>query len=305
MNPQIERISEGFILSESPHWDAKTQNLYYVDIFGKKIFRYNPTSTELTAADLGKQVTFIVPVEGSSDRFVIGLENQLAEITWDGSSPTVSKIEVIAEADEPSTNRFNDGKADPSGKLWAGTMGAEPQPGKVDLKKGNLYSLEADKKLKRHVSNIHISNGLAWNSDMKKFFYIDSGDKRIDQFDYDVKTGTISNRRPLFTLKDHQLEGTPDGQAVDKDDNLWVALFNGYKVIKIATDKPETLLGSIDLPAKQVTSVAFGGPDLDTLYVTTANMTVRGNVLATPENGSVYKITGVGAKGVDGAKVKL
>lgn len=72
-----------------------------------------------------------------------------------------------------------------------GTMGAEPQPGKVDLKKGNLYSLEADKKLKRHVSNIHISNGLAWNSDMKKFFYIDSGDKRIDQFDYDVKTGTI------------------------------------------------------------------------------------------------------------------
>lgn len=115
-----------------------------------------------------------------------------------------------------------------------------------------------------------------------------------------------ANQQTIFTFDKHNLEGFPDGQAIDTDGNLWIAVFNGYKVIKIDPRQPETLLDTIKIPAKQVTSVAFGGPNLDELYVTSARFTVDGVVLDPKEgHGVTYKVTGIGAKGYPGVRVKL
>jgi len=236
------------------------------------------------------------------------MDRELCIITWDGIATTVSKIEKIAEVENcpgVNGNRFNDGKADPTGTLWAGTMGAEMVVGDVAPKKGSLYSLGVNREVLKHVSDVHISNGLAWSADLKKFFYIDSGERRIDQFDFDIATKSISNRIPLFTLDKHNISGFPDGQAIDVEGNLWIAIFNGSKIIKIDSRIPEKLIDTYEIPAKQVTSVAFGGTNLDEIYVTTANLTIKDDILPTPQNGPLYKITGVGTKGFPGIRVKI
>ncbi|KAF2879806.1 hypothetical protein ILUMI_26333 [Ignelater luminosus] len=308
MAPIVERISDSWELGEGPHWDVETQTLYYVDIFGKTIHKYTPSTKKHAKANIGEHVSLILPVEGKSDQFVISIKREIYLITWDGVSETVTKLKKIAEVDTPldvQGNRINDGKTDPTGKLWAGTMGSEPVTGKIDPYKGTLYSINKNGEVKSHVSNVHISNGLAWSADLKKLYYIDSGEQRIDQFDFDVENEAITNRQPLFTLKKHNIEGFPDGQTIDADGNLWVAIFNGSRVIKIDSRKPETLLDSIDLPAKEVTSVAFGGPNLDELYVTTARLPNYGEKLLPPVHGAVYRITGLGAKGLPGVRIKL
>lgn len=232
----------------------------------------------------------------------------------------------VEDAPETKDNRFNDGKADPTGRLWLGTMGSEPVLGKVTPNAGALYTFETGEKIRQHLSKISISNGLAWNVSLKKFYYIDSPERKIFQFDYDEKNGSIckyfisspkqfcsteiiriaANQETIFTFDKHKIEGFPDGQAIDTDGNLWVAVFNGYRVIKIDPRKPETLLDTIRIPAKQVTSVAFGGPNLDELYVTSARFTVAGVVLDPKEgHGATFRVTGVGAKGYPGVKVRL
>lgn len=106
----------------------------------------------------------------------------------------MSKIEKVVEVDENEDpgNRINDGKADPSGRLWFGTMGPEPEPGNFTLKKGSLYSYGRGEGAKAHFGGVSISNGLAWNTELKKLYYIDSLEKAVFQFDYDIDSGVIS-----------------------------------------------------------------------------------------------------------------
>lgn len=139
-------------------------------------------------------MSFVIPVEGAKNKFAIGLGRTLAVVTWDGVSKMVSNVEKLGDVDnEPDTlgNRLNDAKADPSGRLWLGTMGPEPVYGHVEPKKGSLYSFGPDKSFKRHLTKITVSNGLAWNEALKKFYYIDSPERTIVQFDFDITAGTI------------------------------------------------------------------------------------------------------------------
>lgn len=139
-------------------------------------------------------MSLILPVEGQKDKYVITIKRKVAVVTWDGISDKVSNIEILGEVEDvPDTkdNRFNDGKADPTGRLWLGTMGSEPILGKVTPNAGSLYTLETDGKIKQHLSKISISNGLAWNTALQKFYYIDSPERKIFQFDYDEASGTI------------------------------------------------------------------------------------------------------------------
>lgn len=138
-------------------------------------------------------MSFIIPVDQAENQFAIGLGRTLAIITWDGSSDKVTKVQKVGEVDNnPDTigNRLNDAKADPSGRLWLGTMGPEPENGHIDLNKGSLYSYGPEKVFKRHIAEVSISNGLAWSKD--KFYYIDSPERKVFQFDFDIATGTIS-----------------------------------------------------------------------------------------------------------------
>lgn len=310
MAPKVEKIAdiETVELGEGPHWDAETQSLYFVDIFGKSIHKYVPATKKHTKAVIGtNHVSLIIPVQGEKDKFLISIGRELAVVTWDGQSEKVSNVRKLYEVDnDPNIidNRFNDGKCDPSGRLWAGTMGGEPVNGHVKREKGSLFSFQ-NNKVTNHVSKIGISNGLAWSTALNKFYYIDSHRGTVDEYDFDIKNGTISNGKPIFSLEKNNVPGVPDGMAIDTDGNLWVAVFNGNRIIKIDPRKPETLLESIPIPAQQVTSVAFGGPNLDEIYVTTAKFTIDGNVLAPPNHGGTYRVTGINATGLPGVSVIL
>ncbi|ENN81654.1 hypothetical protein YQE_01952, partial [Dendroctonus ponderosae] len=253
MAPKILRVAEipNLVLGEGPHWDIETQNLYLVDIFGKSIHKFNASTGQHSKAIFDKPVSFIIPVKGQRNRFVISLEREICVITWDGISERPSKIEKLAEVDQDTQNRINDGKCDPRGRLWAGTMGPEPEPGHFQPEAGSLFSLDGGK-VTTFATKVGISNGLAWNTKLGKFYYNDSLVKRVDEFDYDINSGVISNRKTIFTFSKHDIDGLPDGMTIDADGNLWVAVFNGSSVIKIDPRKPETLLETIKVPAKQV-----------------------------------------------------
>ncbi|XP_028147046.1 uncharacterized protein LOC114340496 [Diabrotica virgifera virgifera] len=322
MNPKLERVKEISTteLGEGPHWDAETQSLYLVDIFGQAIHRYVPATRQHTKVVLERSkvpsdaaykrknlVSLVLPVKGQKDRFVVGLDRELLAVTWDGVSDKVTNIEKIVEVqteNELVNNRFNDGKCDPSGRIWAGTMGEEPTNGNVAPGRGSLFSIQNGKAVK-HLGQLGISNGLAWNEQLKKMYYIDSFKRCIEEYDFDIQNGTISNGKSIFSLEKNNVVGFPDGMTIDVDGNLWVAVFGGYKVIKIDPRKPETLLATIPIPAKEVTSVTFGGPNLDELYVTSANFTINGEVLPPPEHGGTYKVTGLNTKGYAGVLVSF
>ncbi|KAJ8944491.1 hypothetical protein NQ318_011749 [Aromia moschata] len=168
-------------------------------------------------------------------------------------------------------------------------------------KKGSLYSYQSGN-LKTFVTEVGVSNGLAFNVELKKFYYIDSFKRTVDEFDFDIGSGSIANRKAIFSFNSHELPGSPDGMTIDTDGNLWVAVMAGSRVIKIDPRKPETLLDTVILPTKLVTSVAFGGKKLDELYVTTGKLPTDES---TSDDGAIYKITGLNARGFPGVSVIL
>lgn len=121
---------------------------------------------------------------------MVSVERDICKISWDGKSEKPSEIEKIAEVDRGTENRMNDGKCDPSGRLWVGTMGTEPEYGHVQPESGSLFSL-SNGKIKTHLTKLGISNGLAWSTQLKKFYFIDSFAGSVDAFDYDSCRGTI------------------------------------------------------------------------------------------------------------------
>ncbi|KAJ8967886.1 hypothetical protein NQ314_002591 [Rhamnusium bicolor] len=307
MTPKIERIVENCELAEGPHWDEETQALYFVDIPGKAIYKYVPATKKITKASTGlKHVSLIIPIKGQKDKFLVTLDRELSVISWDGESDKITVDEVITEIENnPETihNRFNDGKCDPSGRLWAGSISLS-ESGEFQSGNGSFYSFEKNK-VTKFISGVTISNGIAFITERKKMYYIDSPKQTIDELDFDIVNGTVANRNPIFTLARHDIPGSPDGMTIDTDGNLWVALFGGSRVIKIDPRKSETHLDTIRLPAKQITSVAFGGPNLDELYVTSGRLTIGGEELLPPDNGAVFKITGLNARGLPGVSAVL
>lgn len=299
MSVKVEKICEPVLLGEGPHWDAAQQCLFYVSILENTIHKYTPSTNKHSKTKLSDQVGFILPVEGAKDQFVVGLGCKFVVIQWDGEDGSPAKvIKELAEVDtDIEDTRINDGKCDPRGRIFAGTMGKESNEGE----KGSLYRLEGNKCAKVS-SKIGISNGLAWNMEDHSFYYIDSLEKAVTRYDYDVKTGEISNKRHIFDLAKHGIEGFPDGMTIDTEGYLYVAVFSGSCVIKIDPKKDE-LLQKIPIPVEQVTSVTFGGPKLDVLYVTTASMTIGST--QHPPAGALFKVTGLGAKGHPNLAVKL
>ncbi|XP_018569343.1 regucalcin [Anoplophora glabripennis] len=301
MAPKIERILENFALSEGPHWDEDTQSLYFVDIVNQIINKYVPATKKLTTAATGAHVSFIIPVKGQNNTFIISREREVRVITWDGETDNFS---VVRKFETTANSSVNDGKCDSTGRLWTGTLGLNEENVLAE-ELGHIYSIEKDK-ITKVADNIAIPNGLAFNKELKKFYYIDSHKKTIDAYDWDIEQGTIKNCQPIFTLETHDIPGIADGMTIDTDGNLWVAIYNGSRVIQIDPRKPETLLCTVPLPAQQPTSIAFGGENLDELYVTTALLEYgTTEKLLPPVNGAVYRITGLGFKGYPGESFVL
>ncbi|XP_074040648.1 regucalcin-like isoform X2 [Leptinotarsa decemlineata] len=297
MSSKIEVILEGFSLLEGPHWDIEKQCLYFVDIHNHSIFKYVPSTKKLTKAVIGNHnVSIIIPIKDKKDNFVITVDRSVSTITWDGESNTVLNLKKLYEVDHGTDHVFNDGKCDSSGRLWSGTMGAHASTiDGIPPGKGTLYSFQ-NNLVQNYRGGIGISNGIAFNKELGKMYYIDSMNGTVDQYDLDINRGTLSNLQPIFTREKHGFdECLFDGMTIDSDGNLWVAIFLGSKVIKIDPRRPETLLETIEFPASQITSVAFGGANLDELWVTSANFK---EFSPGQKGGSLFKVTGINARGL-------
>ncbi|XP_041980346.1 regucalcin-like isoform X2 [Aricia agestis] len=291
----IKAVTEPVLLGEGPHWSHHHHALFFVSIFDKTIHKYDPKTDKHTRAKMDDMPGFIIPIAGTLDRFAVGLKRRVVEVQWAGGDGGATVVRTVAELDkhEPD-NRINDAKADPRGRLFVGTMGHEYEPGKFHLKKGSLYRVDGPSSVHRVVDGIDISNGLCWDEAARAFYYADSFEYAIRRYDYDVETGDISNPRLVFKYADHGLEGIVDGMTIDTDGNLWVANFDGSKVLKIDPRKGE-LLEKINTPALQTTSATWGGEALDELYVTSACLNRGAEQL--PPAGSTFRITGLRAKG--------
>ncbi len=242
-------------LGEGPSWDPETGRLIWVDILGAALREYDPGSGAVTTIPLPGHPGFAVRRRAGG--FVIGLPDGIWARHLDGRMERLAEV----EPDRPG-NRLNDGKCDPRGRLWAGTMAYDGSPGA-----GSLYRLDPDHTLHRIMTGASISNGMAWSGDGRTMYYIDTPTGSVDAFDYDPETGAIANRRQVAKLSPER--GWPDGMTIDREDCLWVACWEGWRVCRYRPDGE--LLAEVEVPAACVTSCAFGGADLRDLYITTAS----------------------------------
>ncbi|WP_281242825.1 SMP-30/gluconolactonase/LRE family protein [Salisediminibacterium halotolerans] len=182
-----------------------------------------------------------------------------------------------------ATNRFNDGKCDPAGRFWAGTMALDKAPGNA-----NLYRLNRDHNIEHVLSGVTTSNGLAWDRERALMYYIDTKTKKVQAYDYDDGSGAIANPRTAVTIADGA--GSPDGMTIDQEGMLWIALFRGWRVIRVNPATGERL-AEIAVPASQVTSCTFGGSSLDELYITTARTGLSEEALKEqPHAGGIFRV---------------
>ncbi|KAH0946127.1 hypothetical protein HN011_005681 [Eciton burchellii] len=298
-NLTIERVTEPYGLSEGPHWDHRTQKLYFVDIYNQYIRRLDTATGIVTSAYIEHgPVGVVVPVDDTTDQLVAGSGRDLILVTWDGDkNETKTPVKVLCPVDTTHTQtRINDGKVDSSGRFWLGTMNNRMY--QVIPDQGSLYRIDDELKPVIEISPVSISNGLAWNIEDNTFYYIDSVTRYIAAYDYDPNNGTISNKKIVFNLNNTDLKGVPDGMTIDTDGNLWIALYGGYHIIHV-NPKTGELLGKVKLPAENVSSATFGGPLLDILYVTTSSIGLNAEQRkATPEAGAVFAIKGLGVRGI-------
>ncbi len=263
-------------LGEGAFWDSQHNILYWIDILGSRLYAHSPANGTQRNFDMGQFIGTVVTRK--SGGLVVALEHGFAFF-----NPDTNEITPIVdpESDQP-LNRFNDGKCDPAGRFWAGTIRKnEGEDGQAAL-----YRLDADHRAHQMLTDVTISNGIVWSSDHKTMYYIDTMTQRVDAFDYDLQTGAIANRRTAITVAPEL--GYPDGMSIDNNDNLWIAMWGGHQVCQFDPRKGEHQC-SIHVPAKNVTSCAFGGPNLEQLYITTARVGITDQELIDqPLAGSVF-----------------
>jgi sugar lactone lactonase YvrE len=269
-------------IGEGSFWTHETQELYWVDILSNQLHIYNPKTQTNRSVTTPSNIGTVVPIDKS--RAVAALQDGIYIINTDSGETTLLSD---VEQDIPS-NRFNDGKCDPSGRLWAGSMAYDQAP-----KVANLYMINSKGETSLKLDSISISNGIVWTKDKKTMYYIDTPTSVIKAYDYEDVTGAISN--PRVAVKVNDSLGYPDGMAIDENDKLWVGMWNGNAVICFDPITGE-MVSKIEVPAHNVTSCAFGGKNLDTLYITTAREDM------TDEEHAKYPLAGSLFKAVPGVK---
>lgn len=262
-------------LGEGSIWDDKKQCLYWVDIYQGILHRLDPKIGKHDSIKVGGFLGSVVPSE--SGEMILLNNRSFVSLNWEKKSfKTLGEVEKDLEG-----NRFNDGKCDPAGRYWAGTM-----PQAEDGPYGGLYCMYPDLSVETKLTDISISNGLVWTSDKKTMYYIDTPTKEVWAFDYDNKTGSITNKRVAVTIPES--EGFPDGMTIDDENKLWIAHWGGYQVARWDPESGEKLF-SVKMPVSQVTSCAFGSEKLDQLYITCARKGLSEEALSKePLAGSLF-----------------
>jgi sugar lactone lactonase YvrE len=277
-------IELGDHLGEGPHWDERSGELLWVDITQGRIHAWSPPDGRVRTEALGGEVSAVIP-RADEPGYVLAAGHRI--LLRDNDTETVL---AVVEQDLPD-NRFNDCKCDSQGRLWAGTMSKRRTSGTAAL-----YRLVPGRAIERVIAGTTISNGLAWSPSGDTMYFIDSTTQRVDAFDFDATTGDIDGRRALIEIDPN--DGLPDGMTVDAERGVWICLFGGAALRRYTPDG--RLDASIPLPTTNPTSPCFGGPDLRTLYITTARHRLTPEQLARePLAGALLALT-PGVQGLPG-----
>ena len=275
MEPEIV-VDHACRLGENPLWHPLEERVYWTDIEGGHLYRYDPETRSSERFYEGALVGgFTIQADGTL--LLFGKKGSVRELK-DGKITAVIE-QLPADAD----GRFNDVIADPMGRVFCGTIGSNP---------GRLYRLDTDGTITEVVEEVGCSNGMGFTPNRRGFYYTDSGTREISLFDYDQASGEIANRRVFARIEG---EAMPDGMTVDTEGGVWSALWNGSAVVRFDSAGRET--HRIAFPAKKMTSVIFGGPGYTDLYFTSACLGNRSD--EGPAAGALFRIPG--ALGFTGA----
>ena len=279
-------LSARATLGEGACWFAAEQRLYWVDILQCEVHRFDPATGRDEMRKTPCHVSLVQPTTRGD--LVLGTRDGIARMDFNSGKFTLL---CDPEAEIPD-NRFNDGKPDPRGRLFAGTITYDGSD-----KKAALWRIEPDLSFTKLIDQAGNSNGLGWSPDQKTFYWTDTKTGCVFAFDYDAGCGDISNRRTVVEA-DKSL-GRPDGLAVDAEGFLWTALWAGHGVARWNPATGE-MAAKVECPAANCTCPAFGGKDLEILYFTTAQ---KGREEAEsspePEAGNIFAAR-VGVKGLAG-----
>jgi sugar lactone lactonase YvrE len=288
--PDIQQLVDcRTLLGEGPLWDVDEQRLYWIDSFGCKVFRCTMEGRDVTQWSVPDKIGSMALRKGGGA--VVSLRTGFHFLDFDSGEST---LVVDPEADM-ATTRLNDGKVDKRGRFLAGSMDmSEAEP------LGRLYRLDPD--LSWHVleDKIMVSNGPCWSPDGKTFYFTDTWSGELWAYDYDLEHGTLANKRVFAKTRATDpgaKYAVPDGSTVDAEGCVWNALVYGGEIVRYAPD------GSVDrrieMPVKKVTSVMFGGPELDVLFVTSmAKPPLPHLPQDGPLGGSLFAIHGLGVRGL-------
>jgi L-arabinonolactonase len=276
-------ISSDDNLGEGCLWEVESQSLWWLDIARPtRIQRFIPATGEHKIWT--SQLLLTAIAKRKSGGFVVGGEDGV--YTFDPATGAVTPL-CKPESDIPQ-NRMNDGACDPQGRFWLGSMMQNIGPSGEDLEittdSGNLFCIAANGQSTKVEHTIGVSNGPCWSPDGNTFYFTDSKNQVIHAYDFDGNNGTIKNRRVLNDSKNY---GYPDGSTVDAEGYIWSARWEGSCVLRI--DPKGRIVTTIEVPATRVTCPVFGGPDLETLYLTTSRAHVDAATLARyPNQGGVF-----------------
>lgn len=269
-------------VGEGPSWDAQAGHLLWVDIQGRAVHVYDPLSGQDRVIPVACEPGTIVPRAGGGA--VLATDRGFAFLDLD-----TGVVDVVAhpEAQYPQ-RRFNDGKCDPQGHFWAGTLFQDLGRPLAEWDPiGTLYRLDHNHTPVPVLPQLRVPNGLTWSPAGDIFYFIDSPAMRVDAFDFDAASGTLANRRVAVHIPADI--GLPDGMTSDSEGMLWIAHFFGGQVSRW---NPYTgkMLGRIVVPAGHVTSCVFGGEHLDELYITTARILLDEQALRErPHAGGLFR----------------
>jgi D-xylonolactonase len=253
---------------ENPLFREGDQRIYWEDIDSGRLFRAEHETLEHECFYQGPVMGgFSFQADGT---LLLFEQDRIASL-----DPESGKRRVLREGIDSDMKRFNDVIADPEGRVFAGTIGKTEES-------GGLYRVERDGSVHCVWKGTQIANGMGFTSDLKRFYWTCSTTARIFIADYERETGELSNRRLFYAAPES--EGTPDGMCVDETDRVWSARWGGSSVLCFDPDAKLEL--RVELPVPKVSSVTFGGPELDTLYITTAG----GHPGATSAEGALYRL---------------
>jgi L-arabinonolactonase len=278
----IERISGvKNQLGEGPLWDVTEKALYWIDGHAPAIYRLDPKTNEIRSWKAPKAIgSFALREKGGA---ICAMSDGFYFFDFASGNATPIPEGLVGK---PGTN-FNDGKTDARGRFIAGTMDA-----KFANPIGSIYSLDSSLKCSVLEPAIGCTNGPCFSPDNRTFYCSDSITRTISAYDYDLASGMVSDKRQFAAIKG--LGGAPDGATVDAEGNLWSAIAGGGKLVCFKPDG--SIARTVEVPVPIITSVMFGGDNLEVLYATSIGMKILG-MEPGPEGGALFAIKGLGVKG--------